>query len=54
MPLSKIEAVEDLDEDSDEYLDTAKEIVPCPGDGNFFFHFGQLKIDSWLLKVYGL
>ena len=42
MPVSKIEAIEDTDI---EYLDTAKEIVPCPGDGNFFFHFSQLKID---------
>ena len=45
MPVSKIEAIEDTDI---EYLGTAKEIVPCPGDGNFFFRFGQLKIDSWL------
>ena len=40
MPLSKIEATE---ESSEEYLDTAKEVIACPGDGNFFFLFDQLK-----------
>ena len=32
MPLSNTKAIE---ENSDVYLDEAKEVVPCPGDGNF-------------------
>ena len=31
MPLSNTKAIE---ENSNVYLDEAKEVVPCPGDGN--------------------
>ena len=51
MPQSKIEATE---EDSDEYLDTAKKVVACPGDGKFFFSFWPTKSrcfeSRWRLK----
>ena len=40
MPLSKLESTE---ESSKKYMDTAKEIVACPGDGNFFIPFEQLR-----------